>query len=349
MVLEHLFPEDWLERKLRYAFLLAVVYSALSLIIARLLFAANSGLVSIVFTSLLLMPYLKKLLWKEEEKELLEKRFSLRHFWLDNREAVKVYFVLFFGIYLSYTLYTFFLPLWGFDIGNVFREQLALEMNLRGGASFHAETFVSIFLNNWWVLLACFLLSLIAGDGAIFFVAWNASSWGTIFGFRALEAAMHGFVAFGGGQSIAVAGLINLGVILAITLPHVILEGGAYILAAIAGGVLSDDVVSEKGAMTQFLFFFFGAAILFIVFHFLFSLFFVNWPLVGRLLDIVVILAMLHFLTYVFDDARHKEVFQYNYVLFLLAVLIFLIGALVETGVLSTSQLLAQVYWAALL
>ncbi len=338
MVLEHLFPEDWLERKLRYAFILAVVYSSIALIVARLLFPANSGIVSVAITSLLLIPYLNKLLQKEEKKELKEKRFTLQHFWRDNEKAIKVYGIIFLGIYLTYTAYSFFLPLLGFDVSSVFREQLALELNLRGGA-FSMDTFLTIFLNNWWVLLACFLLALIAGDGALFFIVWNASSWGAIFGFRALEAAGHGG---------AYGALANLLIILIITLPHLVLEGGAYILAAISGGVLSDDIVSKREAMVRFIYYFLGAAILFIFVFILFEAVFAGMPLVARVLEIAVILGALHFLSFVFDDKRHKKVFQYNYYLFLIAIAIFLIGALVETYVVGNSSLLQKVYWAAL-
>ncbi len=335
MVLEHLFPEDWLERKLRYAFILAVAYSTVAIVVARLLFAANSGIVSVVFTSLLLLPYMGKLLAKEERKELKERSFRLQELWRDNREAVKVYLVLFLGVYLTYTLYSFLLPQFGLDVGSVFREQLALELNLRG-AAFSGGTFLSIFLNNWWVLLACFL---IAGDAALFFIAWNASSWGTIFGFRALEAALHGG---------AFSAWTNLAVILAITLPHVLLEGGAYILAAIAGGVLSDDVVSKRAAMGRFIYWFLAAAIVFVVLHYLYKVVFAALPLVAQLLSIATALLFLHYLAYVFDDRRHREVFAYNYRLFLLAIGLFIVGAIVETLVVGNSTLLQRVYFAAL-
>jgi len=336
MVLEHLFPEDWLERKLRYAFILAVVYSTIAIVVARLLFAANSGIVSVVFVSLLLIPYMDKLLAKDERAELGERSVTFSHFWRDNKRAISVYLVLFFGIYLTYTVYSFLLPQLGFDVGSVFREQLALELNLRG-AAFSGGTFLAIFLNNWWVLLACFVLALIAGDGALFFVAWNASSWGTIFGFRALEAAIHGG---------AYGALPNLLIILVITLPHVVLEGGAYILAAIAGGVLSDDVISKRSAMGKFIYYLLSATLLFLIFLYLFHAVFS--PLVARLLDIGGILLLLYALSYVFDDKRHEEIFRYNYWLFLVAIALFLLGAIVETFVVGNSGLLQQVYWAAI-
>ncbi len=337
MVLEHLFPEDWLERKHRYAFLLALVYSTVGIILARLLFAANSGIVSIAFTALLLMPYLNRLLAKEERAELRERRLTLTHFWRDNRQAILVYIALFLGIFAAYTLYSFLLPLLGVPVGGVFREQLAFDAGLRG-AAFGLDTFVAIFMNNWWVLLACFLVALIAGDGALFFVAWNASTWGAIFGFRAVEAALNGG---------AFNPWLNLLIIVAITFPHVLLEGGAYILAAISGGVLSDDVVSRRRAMGRFIYWFLSGIILFVILHVLFGLLLAAWPFVARLLDIGLVLLILHFLGSVFEDRRHREVFRYNYWLFLLALAIFVVGALVETLVLGSSGLLQRVYLAA--
>ncbi|MBR9692364.1 hypothetical protein GOV07_00355 [Candidatus Woesearchaeota archaeon] len=338
MVLEHLFPEDWLEKKHRYAFLLAIVYSTIGIVVARLLFPANSGIVSVAITSLLLIPYLNKLLEKEEKKELKEKRLTLKHFWLDNKQAILVYGTIFLGVYATYLAYSFVLPMFGFDTGSVFREQLALETNLRGNA-FQMETFLNIFLNNWWVLLACFLLALVAGDGALFFIIWNASSWGTIFGFRALEAAVHGG---------AYGPLANLAIIVAITFPHLALEGGAYILAAISGGVLSDDIVSKRSAMSRFIYYFLASGIIFIVLFFLYRTIFTSFPLVASILNIVTVLVLLHFLSFVFDDKRHMEVFRYNYYLFVAAILIFLIGAFVETVVIGNSTLLQVVYMASL-
>jgi len=331
MVLEHLFPEDWLERKHRYAFLLAVVYSTVGIVLARLLFAANSGIVSVIFTALFLMPSLKKLLVKEERGELQEHRFSFRELWRDNRQAIQVYGTIFLGIYATYTLYTFLLPLLGFHVSTVFREQLAFDAGLRGQA-FDTGTFLSIFMNNWWVLLACFLVALIAGDGALFFIAWNASTWGAIFGFRAVAAGSGAFGPF-----------LNLLVIVVITLPHALLEGGAYILAAIAGGVLSDDVGRKRDAMSRFLLWFFAALVLFVILWFLFGTLFP--PLVAHLLDILTVLILLHLLSFIFEDRRHREVFLYNYRLFLVALLIFLLGAIVETLVVGHSTLLQPSIW----
>ena len=61
MVLEHIFPEDWLEQKGRYAFLLGAGYSIIALLIAPILFPGDPALVAVALTSMLLLPELYKI------------------------------------------------------------------------------------------------------------------------------------------------------------------------------------------------------------------------------------------------------------------------------------------------
>ena len=85
-------------------------------------------------------------------------------------------------------------------------------------------------------VLLSFFLSLIAGNGAILFIAWNASVWGTVFGNLAktagLVSTLNPFILF-------------LLVILSV-FPHTFLEGLSYMLSAISGTTLSDGFVKEE-------------------------------------------------------------------------------------------------------
>jgi uncharacterized membrane protein SpoIIM required for sporulation len=99
-----------------------------------------------------------------------------------------------------------------------------------------------LLTNNFLVLMACFILALLAGDGAIFLIVWNASVWGTIFGLTAKSAAL-----FAGKHPLYFFGLIML-----IVFPHMILEAISYFLAAIAGSVISKDVLLEQFASDRF-------------------------------------------------------------------------------------------------
>lgn len=333
MVFEHLFPAGLLERKEWSAFFLAAIYSTLSIIIARLLFPANSGIVSVAFLSIFLIPYFETILKREADQEAREasSKRSFLHLLQGNADAIRVYFFLFFGIYLTYMAYAFIAPYFGFDIGVVFREQLSLE-SIRGGATFSVSTFTSILFNNWWVLLACFIIALVAGDGAVFFIAWNASTWGTIFGYRAIEAGAHGW----GSPFLALI------VILLVTLPHLLLEAGAYILAAIAGGVISDEV-DKPSEMAKFVIYFLSAAMVYV-------LFVVIMPSFGIVSSIAVILlafGILYAMRFVFDDRSDVDVFTFNIHLFALSIGVFALGALIETFVLYNATLLRGVYFAA--
>ena len=109
MVLEHIFPEDWLERKGIYAFLLGIGYSIVGVLIASILFPGDPALVAVAFTSMLLLPELYKIFSIEERQESLEQRVSLRSLWRDDIEVVRIYVFLFLGIMLVYSVGTILL------------------------------------------------------------------------------------------------------------------------------------------------------------------------------------------------------------------------------------------------
>lgn len=336
MVLENLFPENWLEKKHSYAFILASSYTILSLIISRLIFPQNSGIVSIAFITILLMPYLEKLIAKEEKNEEKEKVFTFKELWKDNKTTITVYSSLFAGIFFTYSFFTLILPFFGIDTSHMFAEQLGLD-SLSGNA-FSMQTFSEIFLNNWWVLLAVFMIALIAGEGTLFFITWNASVWGAIFGFRAFASA----VAMGGGLGL---GLWNYLLIFIIVLPHLILETAAYLFAGIAGEIISDDVMKKASEMKEFVLY---ALFLFIVYGLLSFLFRSILPnILFVLVNILMIAGGVYFLKNVFSIKKHQEVFYYNYVLLMVAIAIFVVAAVVETSVLMNSHTLQNIYYEA--
>ena len=284
MVLEHLFPEKWLEEKGLYAFLLGTGYSIIGILFASILFPSDPALVSVAFISLLILPELYKLFSIEERIEDKEKKFTIKKLFKDNKDFIKTYLLLFLGILLIYSLATMFLP--AFQANNLFREQLEMRgasgeaISIGGFAMFETGLFWDIFKNNFMVLFFIFLLSFLTGDGAIFLITWNASVWGTIFGVTARNAAV-----FEG-----ISPLYYFGIIMLVVLPHLILEALAYIMGAISGGVISKDVLLEK-----------------------------------------------------FDSKRFKEVFTYNFWLFVIAVLVLILGGIVETFVLDNVTIYADI------
>jgi uncharacterized membrane protein SpoIIM required for sporulation len=246
MVLEHIFPEDWLEKKARFAFVLGVGYSVVAILIASTLFKGDPALVAVAFTSLLLLPELYKIFDMDERKERMEKKVTLKGLINDDWDIVKIYLFLFVGILLTYAVATMVLP--SFDTNTLFREQLELRLGqgFAGNAiagTFSSDLFWSLLNNNFIVMMACFVMALLTGDGAIFLITWNASVWGTIFGYTARAASN-----FSGESMYSLFGKIAL-----VVTPHVLLEATCYILAAIAGAVISKDVILEEFASDRFM------------------------------------------------------------------------------------------------
>ena len=84
MVLEQVFKEKWIEKKPRHAFILGVIYSIVGIFSARLIFGSNPGLMTVAFTSILLIPSLNQLLQHEENVEIREKKFHIKQLFNDD-------------------------------------------------------------------------------------------------------------------------------------------------------------------------------------------------------------------------------------------------------------------------
>lgn len=247
MVLEHIFPEDWLEHKGLFAFVLGVVYSLIAILVAKVLFPGDPALVAVAFTSLLLLPELYKIFDIEERQQAVQQRVSMSSLWRTDAEVIRIYTFLFLGILLTYAVGTMLLP--SFQTNTLFREQLEIRFGqgfagnaIAGISPSFSNLFWGLLSNNFLVLMACFILALLTGDGGIFLITWNASVWGTIFGVTAKNASL-----FSGENVFFVFCLIML-----IVFPHMIIEGISYFLASISGSIISKDVLLEEFASDRF-------------------------------------------------------------------------------------------------
>jgi len=232
MVLEQIIKNRWIKGK-EHAVLLAFIYSLIALISARLIFPKSIGLMSIAFTSVLLIPSLNNLLAAEENQNVREKKHSLKLLWRDHNDIIKVYILMFLGIFLAYGITAVL-----FDttiISSWFSPQLRAA-GITGKAIDSSSVFLSIVKNNLIIFLVCFLLSLVYGAGAVIFLAWNASVWGVVFGFFAKISSL----------SIGINKFSYFFNQLIPFLPHMLTEGLSYVGAAIVGGILSKAIIREK-------------------------------------------------------------------------------------------------------
>ena len=152
--------------------------------------------------------------------------------WQDNKTLLKLYLTIFFGSFFVFAFFALVLP--SLSVNFLFKQQLEVLFGV--GHAFSPSLFMSLLVNNFKVLMLCFLISLVAGNGSIFLIIWNASVWGTIFGVIAKTAA----------ASIAGSPIILFGIILLSVLPHVFLEILSYLLSVISGTVISEALIKEK-------------------------------------------------------------------------------------------------------
>jgi len=231
MVLEQLFAAQWTYKKY-HAFILGFVYTLIGIVSARLVFYSSSGIMSVAFTSILLIPSLAELLKIEANQALKSYNFSIRRLWNDHADIFKVYIFLFMGIFVAYSLGTLLIP--ESDVTSLFNAQLKAA-GVHGFAIVDAQL-QSIILNNVLIFSVSFVLSLMYGAGAVVFLVWNAAVWGVVFSVFVRKAA----IATGVDPVTAFArDLVPF-------LPHMMTEGAAYIGAAIVGGIVSKAVLREK-------------------------------------------------------------------------------------------------------
>jgi uncharacterized membrane protein SpoIIM required for sporulation len=241
MVYDRLFSSKWLRKHPINIFMLGFIFSELGIISAIIVFPQNVSMMSLAFTSLLLFPPLSKMLTREANLEFREKKFNLRLIFKDHKELFEIYFFLFLGILLSYAFFATVLT--DVQLVTLFEGQIGVPCNresppyycreiagLTGQAySTAAAQFWSIVSNNMVVMIVALVFSLAYGAGSILFLTWNASVWGTIFGFVAK-------VTSTGTPLAAISNFLHLFVRV---LPHTAAEASAYFMAVIAGGVLS--------------------------------------------------------------------------------------------------------------
>ncbi len=229
MVLEQLIATNWVEKKPWHAFLLGFAYAILGIIGAYFIFGANPSYMAVALTAIFILPSLNKLLAMEENVEIREKKFHLKQLFKDHRDIFEIYFFMFMGIMIAYSIVVFVLP--NSIVMKLFQSQLAT-----GGFKGHAFSsglFWSLFMNNLKIMIVVLILSIVYGAGSILFISWNAAVWGVVAGFVAKTISYQNMLLYYFHDFF-------------IRLPHTLLEMSAYIFVAIAGGVVSKAVLREK-------------------------------------------------------------------------------------------------------
>lgn len=300
--------------------LITVIYASVSMLIANNIFGANAGIVGIAFLTIFLLPVIQNI------RDVVERPTSIKDVFLGKESTPRSYFVIFMTVFLVYTMFSFLLPLLGFDVTNVFKEQLQSFLPVGSAVALSTDALAHILEANLFVLTLAFLFGFIWVDSGIFFVLWNASAWGATFGFRSVAAA-----AAAGANPWEYLGLLFIQVIW-----HAVIEGGAYVLAAAAGGMIGHAAYQHKENP-----YLYGGAVLagtvvVVTLH-------AALPTISLFLNLAFLAIVVFFISVSVPEENLPEVIRgskwFGY-----SVIIFLIGAIVEAVVLSNSESVNMIY-----
>ena len=186
----------------------------------------------------------KWLVWEEKIETRKKKSFFKEH------ERIIDFFIYYFiGVFVVFFVIATINPGWVFSEEQLYGEP-TIEINTRPGLppppseGVQKEIF-KIFRNNFYVMMISFVLSLLYGSGALFLIILNSSIFASklVQVIRAQILSSYDFI-----QTFSLISC-NFGILFF----HMLPEMGAYLVAAISGGVLSKAVIREKFMSKKFL------------------------------------------------------------------------------------------------
>jgi len=274
MVLERAVNISTFYKKPYLSFLVGMGASIVSILLSYFILPEYAGAIMIAFLILLTMPFMYALLFNEEKldfHEKNEKNLIKKHLY-----ASYIYLLLFLGFTIGFCFTYVFL--FNFSAGTssqtslsvmLFTPQLKTLSSING--QFNAvvgnfasnpieqfNMFLKIFENNLIVVILSLGLSFVFGSGAIFILGWNASVLGTAMGNMVLSIT---------GTKMLLSGPINSSAVPKLTsgsfgylfltsivryLPHGIPEIFAYIIAGVAGGIISVALIKHDFRSKKF-------------------------------------------------------------------------------------------------
>ena len=228
-----------IEKRPYAAFFIGMAYVFISFLTSKIFFPRIISVATLFLVTLLLVPTVIKLLGDEEKRE---RRDGTRNFFRDHKDIFEVYIFLFIGVFAGALVLGLMTNLNNFDYQlNFLQNQQGLSSELvkaktQTGIEPSFGSFLGLLENNLIVILISFVLSLFYGAGAMFLIALNASIFSTfvVFVMRELPT------------------ITNKATLLGIFSIHMVPELLGFLLAAIAGGVISKAVMQEKFMSDKF-------------------------------------------------------------------------------------------------
>ena len=259
MVLEDLFKIDLVRHRPCIATFFSFIFTFISFFIAFFLFKESMSVATVFLITILLVPAMV-LLIKEEEKK--ERKYGLKHFFRNHKDIFEIYLYSFIGVFAAFLVIGF--SAYGNQAvyNNIFDFQIDFLASQQGIGTETVQGFVdgafqqgfeaavSIFFHDLLVVLICFVLSFFFGASAIFLIILNGSVFANFIVLVVKTIADN----FAQGMQAFLFFLIHL-------LPEI----SGFMIAAIAGGVVSKAVLYEKKGSVAFRNVFKDAAMLMLI------------------------------------------------------------------------------------
>ena len=231
---------DLMRRRPWLALALGFVYVFVAYASAWAFFGRALSITSLFLITLLLTPTALKLL---KFGECRERMHGLRYFFRNHRDVFEIYLLLSLGVFLGFLALGLTVPLASaFDYQLDFLDRVEgmnsalVQEKLGAGTRIDYGDLLGLLDNNLGVAALAFVLSLFYGAGAIFLIVLNASVFAT-------------FVLFVAQYAPAFSSKVAM---LGIFMVHMLPELAGFILAAIAGGVLSKAITVERFGSLRF-------------------------------------------------------------------------------------------------
>ncbi len=213
-----------------YSFLLGAIYVLLSYGTAQMFFPNSVSFSMVFFITLLLIPSTAKLVTIGEK---MERKRGLYHFFRNHAVLMDIFLCLFIGIFFSYIFMGSYVPD-SVSYQNSILEKQGLVGNFIKIPTQKVPQLFSIIFNNISIVVIAFILSLFYGIGALFLIVLNASVFAT-FILKATQLITQ--------QKVLSTAILSI---------HIIPEVFGFLLAALAGGVISKGFFKEKVGTNTF-------------------------------------------------------------------------------------------------
>lgn len=170
MVLERIIEERYEIKQPLTIFFLSFFISVIAIFISYTVFKENTGLFTVIIISLIMVPFMNKMLHHEEYET--GQRGEGESFFHRHIDVISAYTALFCGIVLAMSLVFVILP--EVIVEEIFDDQVK-EIDIIQGHFTFGNQFLDIIANNVSVLMLSFLFSFLLGTGAVLIISWNAS------------------------------------------------------------------------------------------------------------------------------------------------------------------------------